>query len=155
MQVSYSYSYTPEWSVRVIDEYDLSVASDFYMALQKEEYSEEEADREAWIMQMSRLMKEGNYVGMLAYKGGKPVGFGDFIVYPEPATGKLHSKGMTFYVLPEYRKTKAGHKIYSLWRRTAKNMGVSEMILECTESNVDMWSKAGFVPKNRIMGRKI
>jgi hypothetical protein len=155
MEVSYSYTYTPEYYTKIADESDLPVVADFWVQLVKSEYPDAEPNKEAWIDRITGMMKTGKYVCVIAYHVDTPVGFGDFYFNDEPATGKLHSVGQHFYILPVYRKGQAGHMIYKLWKKTAKNLGAEILELRATESNEDMWNRAGFKPKEVIMWRNI
>jgi GNAT superfamily N-acetyltransferase len=84
---------------------------------------------------------------------GKIVGFIDGIIYPEPATGKVHGVGQCFYVMPEYRKTNVGVRLYRAILKIAKEYKVS--IIEFTTFNKDFWLKKGYTEIKTTIVREL
>ena len=95
----------------------------------------------------------GTYTMFVAEEGGKLAGFGDFFIWPEPATGKVHMIGQHLYVKPEFRNTAIPGKLYASGIKAAKKKGATVFELFCFEKEQQMWNKKGYRPIRTLMRR--
>ena len=112
-------------------------------------------NKDAWKTMALALFNTGNYVQLLAIENNKLVGFGDFVFFNEPSTGKLHSVGQHFYILPEYRKGQAGYKMYRAWKEISKGFGATVMELFSFADETARWTKVGFTPARTLLRKEI
>lgn len=112
-------------------------------------------DVTAWKAMAKAMMGTGSYVQLIATEGNKMVGFGDFVFFPEPSTGKLHSVGQHFFVSPDYRKGSAGYKLYKTWKDISKDFGATVMELFSFTDETARWTKVGFNPVRTLLRKEI
>jgi len=114
-------------------------------------------DLENWCRMASLNMQAGHYFQLFALDDEKRTvaGFGDFFLFPEPSTGKLHCTGQHFYVRPEYRKGRAGAMLYRAWLRFARDAGASVVELFAFNDEQARWLKCGFEPVRVLMRKEV
>ncbi len=107
-----------------------------------------------WRIHATSYIKLGNYFIFVGELGGKFIGFADFFLFPEPATGKIHCVGQHFYVLPEYRNTNLAGKLYKKFFMVAKQCKAVNLEIFCFEKEKPFWEKHNFELKRIMMRRK-
>lgn len=93
------------------------------------------------------------YFILVAEFQGKIVGFIDAMFYPEPQDGKIHGMAQGFFILPEYRGTKAGPELYRHIYKIGHRMKVQVATFFC--SDPDYWIKKGYVEQKALLRRNI
>jgi len=108
-----------------------------------------------WKEIAERLMRSGvRYDIYYAIDKGRVIGFIDYLIFCEPATGKIHATGQHFYVKPEYRKGNIGKMLYLQVLRTIKRLGIKVIDLFC-DPNDTQWRKCGYRPARMLMRKGI
>ena len=108
-----------------------------------------------WRVQAESALKQDNYFMYVAEEGGKIIGFIDYFLFAEPATGMRHCVGQHFFVLPEYR---GGSTSASLWKtvmRVSKAQGSQIWELFCFEKEKEFWGKKGFSQKRCLVRKEL
>lgn len=108
---------------------------------------------EWWRMIAGNLLQSGIYEICLMMDDDNIVGFLDWVLFPEPATGELHATGQHLYIEKPYRKTSAAGK---LCRYAYKSMRIAQaqvIDLMCFNGNENWWGRKGFIPVRTMMRR--
>jgi GNAT superfamily N-acetyltransferase len=83
------------------------------------------------------------------------VGFIDFFVVPEPATGCAHAVCRHLYVRPENRNRGVSNSLLRQYDESAKKEAAAVLELECGQEQHSFWQGKGFVPVQLRMKRYI
>lgn len=111
-------------------------------------------NKEWWAAQAIKLLEmQSIYEILVAKQGKRIIGFIDYFIYPEPATGMLHGVGQHFYVTPEHRGSNIASRLYRKTLTVMKKKSVDVMELFCFDSEKDMWQRKGFMPRRTLMRR--
>jgi GNAT superfamily N-acetyltransferase len=92
-----------------------------------------------------QLMKNPAYCMMLAEDNGRIIGFGDAYVYPEPSFGKYIMNGGSIYIIPEFRNTTIGYRLYKAITQWAKDNKAEIIKVTCYEGKIsEFYKKHGY-----------
>lgn len=119
----------------------------------KESMPEYTPNRLWWENMCRNLLSTGIYWIVVAESKGLIVGFIDGFVYPEPSTGMTHLVGQHFYLLPEYRKSGLGGRLYRTLMKIGKEKGAQKQEFFCFCADQNRWAKKGFQPIRTMMRR--
>ena len=110
---------------------------------------------EWWKSWTENLFLTGSYRMFIAVSDENIVGFVDYILLPEPSTGKLHAVSQFIYVVPEYRNRRVGYKLYRTAYDSAIEEGVKIIEFMTMNENVPRWEKRGFKHLHSYMRRNL
>jgi GNAT superfamily N-acetyltransferase len=108
---------------------------------------------EWWTRMAKGLFLTGLYVILIAEADEGIIGYIDFMLYPEPSTGKIHGVGQQFYVLPEHRHHMIAAQLYKRALTIARNRGAHVYEFFCAADDLKRWLKKGYQPV-RVTMRK-
>lgn len=83
------------------------------------------------------------------------VGFVDGMIFQEPSTGKRHGVGQHFYVVPFYRKSHVGAKLYESIISEALRNDAEILEFFCFPEDLEFWGKRGFKQVRCLVRREI
>ena len=133
----------------------IDIAADLWVEMVKESRPEWEPNKSWWMDIAARNMVAGHYFQLFVIDDDDVCGFGDFFLFPEPSTGRLHCTGQHLYVKPEKRGTAAASRLVKAWYRTAKESGADTVELFAFYDEQDRWNKVGFEPVRVLMRKEI
>jgi GNAT superfamily N-acetyltransferase len=96
------------------------------------------------------LMKSGNYHLWLADKDEEIIGFIDYLDDVNLMTNELFAALRSYYVMPEYRRTKAAYYLWSTFLADLRERKSHYIESNCEEKMVVFWRKRGFEVLPRI-----
>lgn len=134
---------------------DIKQASVLWLDMVKELAPDYTPNVEWWQEMAHKLIELDTYYIIIAKNGERIIGFIDFFLYPEPATGKIHAVGQHFYVKPEYRKGIVSSGLWKQALRLAKEKDAENIELFCFENEQPMWVKKKFKPVRVLVRRAI
>lgn len=106
-----------------------------------------------WREIAANQMEVNNYKAVVAEVGGKLLGFVDYFIFPEPATGKIHCVGQHLFILPEHRGSDIAGKLWRCVLKQSRKDGAKTHELFCFVNQEGFWNHHGF-KKTRILMRK-
>lgn len=106
-----------------------------------------------WCEMAYRLFSTGVYCQFVAEEDGIIIGFIDGLVYPEPATGRMHGVGQHLYVIPAMRNTSVASRLYRRAMKEASKKSIDIVEFFCFDSEQQMWAKKGYRPVRTLMRR--
>lgn len=139
--------------VRHADIYDVEEASKLWLQMVAEMGPQYTPNVDWWKEIARGLFKQGTYIMLVAEEAGRLVGFVDSIIFPEPATGKMHGTCQHIYILPEYRNAAASIMLYRRIVRGLVGSGVKTIDLCCLHGDIPKWQKRGWQPARSLMRR--
>jgi len=110
---------------------------------------------EWWMRIAIEQMNSGNYTQLFVVKGNKYIGFGDFFLFPEPSTGKIHCTGQHIFIRKKYRKSIAAFLLLRRWFRMAKESNCDVVDLFSFSNETERWARLGFRPTRVLMRKEI
>lgn len=138
--------------IRKATEKDLREVSRLWEMMVLEKKPEWSPNKQWWRDIARKLLKAGFYTIYVSIIDGIMVGFGDYFMWNEPATGKLHSVGQHIYVKPSHRKTWCAAGLLKRWKTDARQKGAEIIEMFAFPSEVEMWGRLGF-NKVRVLMR--
>lgn len=132
---------------------DLSVTQQLWLDMVKEKRPDWSPRSDWWLVLAEELLRSGTYTQLVAIDSTamEAAGFLDFLVFPEPSTGKIHMVGQHLYVRPEYRGSSAALRLIRAAKKKAGKQGASVVELFAFSDEVDQWTKVGFSPVRILM----
>lgn len=107
-----------------------------------------------WRRRQLELLEAPNYTMWVAEEGGRVLGFVDYLIFPEPATSRLHGVGQSFYVLPECRGNGVSGRLWKKAVTELKKDGAQDLEIICADKQRPFWEKRGFRFRYSYMRRK-
>jgi len=96
----------------------------------------------------SRKIPSDEFIGFVAEKSGKPVGFGGMVIQENPGHFRLPQgkQGyiLNMYTLPEARGLGICQELLSLLQETARQLDVHRLTLLATDMGINIYRSFGF-----------
>ena len=121
----------------------------------KEIKPESKPNMQWWLAFQKEMMEANIYGSYVATIEGVMVGFICGIIYPDSITGDLVGFGQEFYVMPEFRDSRASKLLYRSLIRMAKEKGANTLEMSCFEGQLELWQSKGFDIHKYHVRRKI
>lgn len=134
---------------------DIEEVSNLWLEMVKELAPDYMPNIEWWQEMACELVKSNTYHIIIAKNGERIIGFIDFFLYPEPATGLVHAVGQHFYVKPDYRKGMVSSRLWKRALTLAKEKDAENIELFCFENEQSMWMKKKFKPVRILVRRSM
>lgn len=139
-------------NIRYAEKEEIGAVSGLWLQMVKEAAPDYAPNVEWWVKMAEGLFDTGNYRIAVAESDTGIIGFLDWMLYPEPSTGKIHAVGQHFFVLHEHRDKDIAGRLYKRVVRDMKRY-TQAIDLFCFETERRFWQKKGYRPKRFLMRR--
>lgn len=141
--------------VRPGDKTDIEQVSRLWLQMVAELSPSSTPNIDWWKEIAGNLFDTKVYYLVVAEEDGFLKGFIDGILYPEPATGKLHGVGQHMYVRPGYRRSITAPRMYRKLIKALRENGATVLELFCFNEEKTLWEKKGYKPLRQLMRREV
>src|SRR4030067_2079419 len=133
---------------------DIQAVSFLWLQMAKEK-NYRNAKIDWWREITFNLFETGVYFIFVAILDNQIIGFLDYSLCPEPATGKIQAVAGHYFVLSAYRGGKISYTLYRAAHDDAKGKGAQSLRTSCILGQEKFWQKRGFQVSETLLIKEL